>query len=63
MRTGFGWGKLMERDNFKDLDVDARMILKWTFDKWDESTWTGLFWLWIDRWWALVDAVINLRVS
>jgi hypothetical protein len=53
----------MERDNFKDLDVDARMILKWTFYKWDESTWIGLFWLWIDRWWALVNAVINLRVS
>jgi len=26
--TGFWWGHLMERDHFKDLVVDDRVILK-----------------------------------
>ena len=27
------WENLRERDNFKDLDVDGRIILKWIFKK------------------------------
>ena len=33
--TGFWWGKLRERDHLEDPDVDGRIILRWTFRKWD----------------------------
>jgi len=42
VHTGFGWRDLRERDNFGDLDVDERKILKWIFKKWDVTAWTGL---------------------
>ena len=29
------WGNKMERDQLEDLDVDACIILKLTFKKWD----------------------------
>jgi hypothetical protein len=35
MHTGFCWADLRERDNFEELVVDGRIILKWTFKKWD----------------------------
>jgi hypothetical protein len=43
----FGGGKLRERDHLEDSDVDGRIILRWTFRKWDGvgMEWTGLIWL------------------
>jgi hypothetical protein len=32
--TGFLWGNIRERDDFEDLGVDERMILKLLFKKW-----------------------------
>jgi len=43
-------------------DVKWEIILKWIFKKWDGDEWTGLLWL-RDRWRALVDAVMNLRIK
>jgi len=29
----------------EDPEVEGRIILKWTFRKWDERPWTGSIWL------------------
>jgi hypothetical protein len=43
--------------------VDGRIILRWIFSKWYVPAWTGSIWLGIgDRFRALVNAVMNLRV-
>jgi len=43
--------------------VDGRIILRWIFRKWDVG---GMDWIELaqdrDRWWALVNGVMNLRV-
>jgi hypothetical protein len=45
-----------------DPGVDGRIILKWTFRKWDR----GMDWIELaqdrDRWRAVVNAVMNLHV-
>jgi hypothetical protein len=41
IHTGIWWGNLIERDNLEDPDIDARIILKWIFKKWDGEAWTG----------------------
>jgi hypothetical protein len=60
---GFWWGNLREGGHLKDQEVNGRIILKWLFDKWGG----GVNWNDLaqdrNRWWALVNAVMNLRVS
>ena len=62
MLTGFWWGNQRERDHFEDLGIDGRIILKGIFYKWDG----GFDWIDLDqdgdRWWALVNVVMNFRV-
>jgi hypothetical protein len=45
-----------------DPGVDGRIILKWIFKKWDE----GMDWIELaqdrDRWRAVVNTAMNLRV-
>jgi hypothetical protein len=43
--TGLWWGNLRERDRWGDRGVDGRIMLEWTFKKWDASLRTGLSWL------------------
>jgi len=61
--TGFWWGNLRERGHLKDSGVDGGIILRWIFRKWDVG---GMDWIELaqdrDRWWAVVNAVMNLRV-
>jgi hypothetical protein len=58
--TGFGWGNLRERDHFEDPGTDGRIILRWIFKKWDVGTDNLAHDR--DRWWALVNVIINLQV-
>jgi hypothetical protein len=57
--TGFWWGNLRERDHLEDPSVEGRIILRireigWGRDRIDLAE---------DRWRALMNAVMNLRVS
>jgi hypothetical protein len=45
VHTGFWWGELKDRDHFKDLSIDGRIILKYILKKQNGRTWTGLIWL------------------
>jgi hypothetical protein len=62
VHAGFWWGDLKEGDHFGDPGVDCRIILKYIFKKWDG----GMDWIDLaedtDRWRAVVNAVMNLRV-
>jgi hypothetical protein len=46
-----------------DPGIDGRIILRWIFRKWDAG---GMGWIDLaqvrDRWWALVNVVLNLWV-
>jgi len=57
--TGFLYGILREREHLQDRGIDGKIILKWIFRKWDERHDLAQD---KNRWWALVNAVINLRV-
>ena len=56
-------GKLRERDHFGEPGVDGRIILRLIFRKWDVRY---MDWIELaqdrDRWRALMNAVMNLRV-
>jgi len=62
MYTGVWWGNLRERDHLEDPGIDGRIILRWIFRKWVG----GMDWIDLaqdrDRWRALVNVVMNLRV-
>jgi hypothetical protein len=56
------WGDLSERNQFEDLGIDGRIILKWIFRKWDG----GMDWIDLaqdrDGWRPLLNTVMSLRV-
>jgi hypothetical protein len=62
MYRGFWWGDLLERHHLEDL-VNGRVMLQWTFRKWN---WV-MYWIDLaqdrDRWGQLVKAVMKLRVA
>ena len=61
--TVFCWGDLREKDHLEEPGLDRRILLRCIFRKWDLGImdWIDLT-LDRDRWRALVNAVMNLRV-
>ena len=63
MQVGFWWGNLREGIHLEDSGLDGRIILKCILNKLDGSmAWIDLTQDW-GRWRALVNEVMNLRVS
>jgi hypothetical protein len=62
VHTGLWWGNLREGDYLGDPGIDGRIILKWILERLDG----GRDWINLaqdrDRWRALVNTAINLRV-
>jgi hypothetical protein len=60
--TGLWWGNLWERDHLEDPGGEDRIISRWIFRK----CVGGMDWIDLaqdmDRWRALVNAVMNFRV-
>ena len=55
-------GETREGDNLEYIGRDGRIILKWIFTKWDgDMDWIDLSQD-RDRWWAVVNAAMNLLV-
>jgi hypothetical protein len=63
VHTGFWWGNLSERDHLEDPGSDGRIILRWNLQ---EVGCGDMEWIELaqdrDRWRAVVNAVMNLRV-
>ena len=63
MHTEFQWGNPREREHLEDRGVDGNIITKYIFGKWVG----GMDWSHLahdgDRWWELVNAVMNFRVT
>jgi hypothetical protein len=58
---GIDGGNLRERDNLEDLGIDGRIILTWIFKKCYEGLEGIDVARYKDRWWAVVNAVMNFR--
>jgi hypothetical protein len=45
MHVGFWWEGQKERDNYENIDVGERIILKWILEKQNVLVWTGIMWI------------------
>jgi hypothetical protein len=63
MHIGYWWESQMERDHWEDQDVCRRTILKWILERgWDDVDYIDMAQNG-DQWRALVNTVMNLRIT
>ena len=60
MHTRFSAGNLREGDHLEDPGLDRRIILKWKLETWDGGMDRIDLVQDRDRWWAVMNAVMNL---
>jgi hypothetical protein len=62
VHAGFWWGTLRYRDHLEDLGLDRKIILNWIIKRWDR----GMDWIELaqdkDKWRALANTVMDIRV-
>jgi hypothetical protein len=62
LNTGYWWGTLREGDHLEDPGLDGRKMLTWNIKHWDGvMDWIDLAQI-RDRWPAVVNAEMNLRI-
>jgi hypothetical protein len=63
VHTGFYWGNLRGGYHLENAGVDGKVILRWISDKWGGGG--GADWINLaeDRWWALVNVVVDIQIS
>jgi hypothetical protein len=61
MHIGCRWESQKERDHWEDQDLGRWTILKWILERWNGMGWIDLAQD-RDKWRALVNTVMNLRV-
>jgi hypothetical protein len=61
MHIGYWWESQKKRDHWEDQDVGGQTILKWILQRYDGMDWIDLAQD-MDRWSAVVNTVMNLRV-
>jgi hypothetical protein len=61
LHKGIWWRNVRERDPLEDTGIDGRIILRWVFRKWNEGHGMVLT-LGRDRWRALENAIMNIRI-
>jgi hypothetical protein len=57
------WGNMREGDHLLVPGVDRRVILKWIIEKLDWGKGLDHLAQDRDRWWAVVNVVMNLRIA
>jgi hypothetical protein len=57
---GFRWENTWKKDHLGNLRIGGR-ILKWIFKMWDVAAWTDVIQD-MERWQAIVNAVMKLQV-
>ena len=62
MHAEFWWGNLKKRGHLEDLGVKGRIILQWTLQNFVRDMEVFDLAQDMDRWQALVNAVMNLWV-
>jgi hypothetical protein len=63
VHTGFWWGNLKERDHLKVPGIEGRIIFRWILRKCEGDMDCIDLAQDRDRWWVLVNVVMNLQVA